>query len=282
MSLIYKPVVLMEPSTETSRKSLINDTRSCSSCSSRLVCISQDTEKNGPGGVEHLLAKTRRIPKNQTLYQKHEQLKNLYLVRFGQFKMIGEDLCGDQCISGFYLAGDVLGMDAIATGQHQYRIVALENSEVCEIPFENLGEMMINQHGIQRRLFQAMSESLNNHCFRASISAKTSMYARFASFLLILGKKYNTLGYSDRSFRLQMSRSDIASYLGTSVETVSRSINRLNAHGAASITGRQVKVYDQSYLQALVRGHEGGAFSSVPLASDQQDIFRDECHTESP
>lgn len=251
MQLISQVVVAMENSPLVSKKSMIDKAQSCASCPSRRVCISHDLEEHETGAIERLV-KTRRIPKNATLCRKNDRLKTLYIVRFGQFKLLGEDLSGEQRVAGFYMAGDVMGMDAIATGQHQYRIMALENSEVCEIPFGHATDMMSAQPAFQRRLFQAMSESLNSHCCRSIMLAKTPVDARFANFLLTMSMKFGNLGYSDRLFRLSMSRGDIGSYLGTTIETVSRLISRLNAHGAVSILGRMVELRDQCYLKRLV------------------------------
>lgn len=275
MQPIFKKFVVTELATKMNKKSLFADTclSSCSSCPSRKVCISQHIDEQSTSKVGRLIAETLRVSKNKTLYQKHDKQEALFLVRFGQFKLIGEDLYGEQRVAGFYMAGDVMGMDAIATGRHQYRVAALENSEVCEIPFGFEGNMLSDQPELQRRLFRAMSDSLNSHCCRATMLAKTPVDARFANFLLMLGKKYSTLGYSERSFRLAMSRSDIASYLGTSVETVSRLISRLNVHGAVNITGRLVAIDDQSYLQALVSGHGESMLQSVSPVSVQQDVL---------
>lgn len=263
MQLISRIVTATETFSKASKKSLIDKTCSCSTCPSRRVCISHDLDEQETDEIERLVAGTRRISKHATLYRKHERLKTLYLVRFGQFKLIGEDLSGEHRVAGFYMAGDVMGMDAIATGQHQNRIMALENSEVCELPFGHAADMLSAQPAIQRRLLQAMSESLNNQCCRSIMLAKTHVDARFANFLLTLGKRYRTLGYSDKSFRLSMSRGDISSYLGTSIETVSRLISRLNAHGAVSIIGRMVELRDQAYLEALVSGSEEPVSPSV-------------------
>lgn len=268
MQLIPQVVVAMAPSSLVSKKSLTDNAHSCSSCPSRRVCISRDLEEQETGEIERLVAKTRRVAKHATLCRKNDRLTTLFLVRFGQFKLIGEDLSGEQRIAGFYMAGDVMGMDAIATGRHQYRIMALENSEVCEMPFGHTTDMMSAQPALQRRLFQAMSESLNSHCCRSIMLAKAPVDARLANFLLTMSKKFGNLGYSDRLFRLSMSRGDIGSYLGTTIETVSRLISRFNAHGAVSILGRMVELRDQCYLEGLVSGNNETETPSVAAKKD--------------
>lgn len=201
---------------------------------------------------EHLVTGKRRISRNASLYRKHDRLDMLYVVRFGQFKVIGGDLISETRVAGFHMAGDLMGLDAIETGQHQFRLVALENSEVCEIPYAAIVKMMSVEPPTQRQLLHAMSEALNNEFDRSFLLATMSLDARFASFLLSLGGKYARQGYSDKSFRLGMTRSDIGSYLGTTVESVSRLINRFNAQGAVSISGRSVELLDRPYLQGSI------------------------------
>lgn len=263
MQMTSPIMVAIDTSSITSTRSLIDKADSCSTCPSRRVCISYALEEQEMGEPKRPAAGTRRILKHATLCRRNDRLKTLFAVRFGQFKLLGEDLSGEQRVAGFYMAGDLMGMDAIATGQHQYRIVALENSEVCEIPFGDATDMMSAQPAIQRRLFQAMSESLNSHCCRSIMLAQTPVDARLANFLLMMGKKFGALGYSEKLFRLSMSRSDIGSYLGTTIETVSRLISRLNARGAVSIIGRMVELRDQPYLEALASGSEETVSASV-------------------
>lgn len=213
--------------------------------------VSRNFDEPGMLQFEDLVAGKRRIARRASLYRRHDRLDMLYVVRFGQFKLIVGDLIGDQRVAGFYMAGDLVGLDAIATGQHDFRLIALEDSEVFEIPFAAIVNMMAAEPAIQRQFLQAMSEALNNEYRRSFELASSSLDERFASFLLKLGEKYARLGYSENSFRLSMSRGDIGSYLGTSVECVSRLIARFNAQDAVSISGRMVELHDRPYLQAL-------------------------------
>jgi CRP/FNR family transcriptional regulator len=222
-----------------------------SSCPLLKARISRNFDEPGMLQFEDLVAGKRRIARHASLYRRHDRLDMLYVIRFGQFKLIVGDLIGEQRVAGFHMAGDLVGLDAIATGQHNFRLMALEDSEVFEIPFTAIANMMGAEPAIQRQFLQAMSEALNNEYWRSFELASSSLDERFASFLLKLGEKYARLGYSDKSFRLSMSRGDIGSYLGTTIESVSRLIARFNAQDAVSISGRMVELHDRPYLQAL-------------------------------
>lgn len=228
----------------------------CSCCHLRKLCIARNFNQRETLRFENMLTGKRRLSRHTSLYRRHDILSMLYVVRFGQLKLIGGDQHSEQRVAGFAMAGDLLGLDAIATGKHNFRVMALENSEVCEIPFAAFTSMMIGEPAVQRQFLETMSAALNDTYSRAFLLAKTSQDARFAGFLLTLGEKYARLGYSDGSYQLSMPRSDIGSYLGTSPESVSRMIARFNAQGAVSIQGRAVKVRDRAYLHFLVRGEE--------------------------
>lgn len=227
----------------------------CASCHTLHTCMPARFNERDIRQFEHMVTGRRRIARHASLYRQRDRLDALFLVRFGQFKLVGGDL-GEQRVLGFYMPGDLLGLDAIATGRHQFRMMALENSEVCEIPFTALIQAMSSEPGLQGQFLQMMSASLVNEFSRSLLLSTSSLDQRFASFVLKLGEKYAQLGYSGKSFRLAMSRGDIGNYLGATVESISRLIGRFNAHGAVSIRARIVDLRDAEYLHALAAGRE--------------------------
>lgn len=178
----------------------------------------------------------------------------IYIVRYGHFKLVGDDSLGERAVAGFPMAGDLLGLDAMATGRHQFRLIALEDSEVCEISFGKLIARMAVEPEIQRLFLQKMSYALIEEYGRSALLSKTSLDERFAYFIRSQCIRFARMGYSDRSFRLMMARSDIGSFLGTTVESVSRLISRFNARGVVSIKGRAVEVLDPMLLNAMANG----------------------------
>lgn len=233
----------------------------CASCLTFKTCVPGYSNQPDLMQFERIMSGRRRVARHASLYRQRDRLDVLYLVRFGQFKLIGGDL-DDQVVLGFYMPGDLLGFDGIATGRYAFRMMALENSEVCEIPFTSISQAMGGESGLQRQFLQLMSASLVREFSHSRLLSMSSLDQRFASFLLTLGGKYAQLGYSGKSFRLAMSRGDIASYLGATGASVSRLIGRFNAHGAVSIRARMVELRDTDYLSALAAGnelHPGGA-----------------------
>lgn len=226
----------------------------CASCPLIKACLPGNFNQREIQLFENVVAGRRRIARHASLFRKQDRLGMLYAVRFGQFKLIRGDQLGQQHVAGFHMAGDLVGLDGIATGQHDFRLMALENSEVCAIPFAALASVMGVEPAIQRKFLQTMSAALIEEHDHSILLSTTSLDERFATFLMRYGEKYARLGYSDKSFRLSMSRGDIGSYIGTTVESVSRLIARFNAQGAVSIDGRAVTLHDRDYLHALRAG----------------------------
>lgn len=197
--------------------------------------------------------KRRRLAKHGSLAREGDKLANLYSLRFGQLKAIGGKNA-EQQVSGFYLPGDLIGLESIATGHHRFRLLALENCEVCEIPTSALAGLIVQHPEFQTSLIMAFSGALNDQYSRSVILSMRSLERRFAGFLLGLGQRYAHLGYSGNSFRLGMTRGDIGSYLATSIESISRLISRFNGCGVTLIQGRMVDLVNRPYLEALVRG----------------------------
>lgn len=203
----------------------------------------------------HMVTGTRRIARHASLCRQHDRTGMLYLVRIGQFKLISGKL-NEERVAGFSMAGDVLGLDAIATGEQNFHVKALEDSEVYEIPFARIGDAIGAEPAIRLEFLRIMSEALINEYRQSSLLATGSLEVRFAAFLIWLGQKHARRGCSSRAYLLNMSRQDIGSYLGTTLESISRLIGRFNAQGKVMIKGRAVELLDLPFLQAMADGNE--------------------------
>lgn len=228
----------------------------CCLCPLRHLCIPGAFSEREVHAFEHAITRRRRVDKNERVDRQFERSQTLHIIRFGQFKKVVHDLNGNERVAGFQMASDVLGLDAMAHGQDNAQFLAIEDSEVCEIPFTALTRLLNNEPSFQQKFLRNMGEALHEEYRNTCILASPSLDQRFAAFILTLSDKYARLGYARNSFRLNMSRSDMASYLGTTIESVSRVISRFNAQGAMSIQGRSVELTDRLLLQALMGGEQ--------------------------
>jgi CRP/FNR family transcriptional regulator len=255
MNIVSKLHLLTEPSPLRTNARSAN---ACAECSAFKACLAHLFSGHETQQFENLAIVRRGVKRHSVLYRANDRFEMLYAVRFGQFKLLRRDSMGEQRVAQFHMQGDLIGLDAIATGRHNFSVMALENSEVCEIPYAGITKMITNEPSMQRIFFQSMSVALNEQYERSHLLSLPSLDVRFASFLLQLSGRYARLGYSDKSFRLGMTRGDIGSYLGTTIESISRLISRFNAQGAVSIAGRTVELRNRAYLLSMLNSRNDG------------------------
>jgi CRP/FNR family transcriptional regulator len=194
----------------------------------------------------------RRVARNASAYREQDHFEALFYVRFGQFKLTRRNSAGEPYVARFCMAGDWIGLDAIATERHGFKLTALENREVCEISFAAMKRIMASEPMLLGRFLKSMSSFINDQADHCAVLSRPSLDGRFAGFLLELGAKYERLGYSGKCFRLGMTRGDIGSYLGTSVESISRLVARFNAQQSVLIEGREVQILNQHHLKSKI------------------------------
>lgn len=208
---------------------------------------------NEVGSIGKLIGLARQISRGESLYLEKTPFASLYLIRVGHFKTFHVDVNGQQQITGFPMAGDLLGIDAIATGFHSIDAVALEDSLVCEIPYSRLERMFAQMPVLLLNFHRMLSrEIVRGH---GAIFALGKMRAdqRLATFLIDLSSRYGLLGYSPMHFYLRMSRNDIANSLGLTIESISRLLSQFDKQGLIRLNGRELEIVDMPLLQALAR-----------------------------
>ena len=200
--------------------------------------------------LDGLMFGRRRVLAGQTLYSEGDRFRFIYAVRSGTFKASLMLSDGREQISGFYMAGEVMALDGVANGTHASSATALEDTEICSIPYGHLTELAASNAGVQRAVSQLMSrEIVREH----SLLLLGSMNAeeRLAAFLLNLSGRLKARGYSASEFHLRMSRAEIGSYLGMKLETVSRTFSAFHQQRVLDVDKRHIRVID---LDGLTRG----------------------------
>ena len=133
----------MTPSVSISAQDInLNSLRaSCSACSMHQLCLPMGLGESDMQRLDQIIGRRRKVPKHALLYRMDDPFTNLYAIRLGHFKTYQVSPAGEHHITGFQMAGELLGMDAISTERHHCDAMALEDSEVCEIPFARLEEL---------------------------------------------------------------------------------------------------------------------------------------------
>lgn len=178
-----------------------------------------------------------RIRRGGALYRRADAFKSLYAVRLGSLKSTTASDDGREQVTGFHMAGDMLGFDGLEDGSHACDTVALEDTEVCVFPYSRIDEATAALPALRRHFYRLMSREIVRK--QGLMLMLGSMHAdeRLASFLVDLSDRFELRGYSSREFGLRMTRAEIGSFLGITVETVSRVISQFAKDGLIALRG---------------------------------------------
>jgi CRP/FNR family transcriptional regulator len=226
----------------------------CSSCNLRELCLPVGLSDGELNRLDALVETRRSLRRGDALYSAGEPFKSLYAVRTGFFKtrVTAED--GRDQVTGFQMAGELLGFDGIGTELHTCDAVALEDSQVCVIPFSQLESLSRQFGGLQRQLHKVMSrEIVRDHGVMLLLGSMRAE-ERLAAFLLNLTQRLQARGFSASSLVLRMTREEIGSYLGLKLETVSRAFSKFQDDGVLEVKQRQLRVLDEEVLRQIVNG----------------------------
>ena len=227
----------------------------CSSCSMHQLCLPMELEECDMQKLDTIIGR-RRIPRDGQLYRTGDPFKSLYAVRVGQFKTYQISSGGELQITGFQMAGEILGMDAISVDSHQCHAVALEDSEVCEIPFAMLEQLFSEIPALLRHFHRMLSQEITREQSVIVLLGNMRAEQRLAAFLTNLSARYETRGYSATSFQLRMTREDIGNYLGLTLESVSRLLSHFKREGLLKVSTRNLEVIDLAGLKRIASGNK--------------------------
>lgn len=226
----------------------------CSSCSVLELCLPLGLTGVEIERLDTLIMQRLKVKKGAALYRAADPLRSLYAVRIGSFKTSVLSIDGREQVTGFQIPGEMLGLDAISTDLHACDAVALEDSEVCPIPFAHLEQLARELPSLQHNLNKILSREIVRDHDMLMVLGNMNSDERLAAFLLNMSQRLNSRGYSSRSFVLKMRREEIGSYLGLRLETICRGIAHLRDQGLVEITGRDVNIMDLDGLKQLIVG----------------------------
>jgi CRP/FNR family transcriptional regulator len=223
----------------------------CGQCAFRDLCLPVGLSEQETLQLDRIISRRRRVARDEPLYQSGKRFDTLYAVRFGHFKTACIDARGDQHITGFHMAGDVIGMDAIGTGSHDCSAMALEDSEVCEIPYARLQGLLVQMPHLMAHFHRMMGREIVREQSVMLFLSNMRADQRIANFMIGLSQRYLQRGLSPRRFQLRMSREDMGAYLGLTVECISRQLARFRANGWIVLDRRELEITDMPALLSL-------------------------------
>jgi CRP/FNR family transcriptional regulator len=229
----------------------------CSSCSLRELCLPMGLAREEIERLDRLVLTRRRVKRGEYLYRTGDGFASIYAVRSGFFKSNVNLEDGRDQVTGFHMPGEILGLDGIGTERHSCNAVALEDSEVCAIPFGRLEEMSRELRSLQHQFHKMMSREIVRDQGVMMLLGTMRAEERLAAFLLNLSQRFVTRGYSPSEFHLRMTREEIGSYLGLKLETVSRIFSKFQAEGLIEVQQKRIRVRDADGLKRMLQHREG-------------------------
>jgi CRP/FNR family transcriptional regulator len=202
--------------------------------------------------IDEVVATRRKVPKGENLFHNGEKFNALYAIRTGFFKTCVSSEDGRDQVTGFQMAGEVIGLDGIVSDRHTCDAVALEDAEVCVMPFDRIEELSREVNALQHHVHKIMSrEIVREHGVMLMLGSMRAE-ERLAAFLLNLVQRLHARGFSQSELVLRMTREEIGSYLGLKLETVSRTFSKFADDKIIEVKQRHVRILNTDALKALV------------------------------
>ena len=224
----------------------------CSNCNLRELCMPVDLSPADLERIDTLVGTRRKISRGESLYHNGEAFDSLFAIRTGFFKTSVTLEDGREQVTGFQMAGEIMGLDGIVRDHHTCDAVALENAEVCVMPFEKIEELSREVNALQHHVHKIMSREIVREHGVMMMLGSMRAEERLAAFLLNLTTRLHARGFSRSELVLRMTREEIGSYLGLKIETVSRTFSKLVEDGVLEVKQKNLRILQPETLRDLV------------------------------
>lgn len=224
----------------------------CSNCNLRELCMPLGLSEIELKRIDDLVAVRRTVKRGTPLFRNGEKFTNLFAIRTGFFKTSVASEDGRDQVTGFQMAGEVMGLDGIVNDVHTCDAIALEDAEVCVMPFDRIEELSREVNALQRHVHKIMSREIVRENGVMLLLGSMRAEERLAAFLLNLVQRLHARGFSKNELVLRMTREEIGSYLGLKLETVSRTFSKFAEDGIVEVKQRYVRIVKPEALQDIV------------------------------
>ncbi len=224
----------------------------CSNCNLRELCMPVGLSSEQMNRIDEIVATRRKVKRGAALFRNGEAFTSLYAIRTGFFKTCIATEDGRDQVTGFQMAGEIIGLDGIVNDRHSCDAVALEDAEVCVMPYNTLEELSREVNALQHHVHKVMSREIVREHGVMLLLGSMRAEERLAAFLLNLVQRLHARGFSQSELVLRMTREEIGSYLGLKLETVSRTFSKFADDGMIEVKQRHVRILDTEKLQSMV------------------------------
>lgn len=224
---------------------------SCQNCGLQKVCFPTGLVKSDIDRLDHIVDRKAPLKKNQHLFQSGDKFASLFAIRAGVIKLYSFSDTGEEVIHGFYLPGDVLGVDALNTRFHSLSAIAIDTVSVCALPFDELSDLSLKIPSLNHQIMNVMSKEVNEGRSHSEMLIKRNADQRVAQFIWNMAERYRNRGYIYDEFRLSILHRDVALYLGLTPETVSRILAKFHAENIVTWKKKEVRIHNEHALCTL-------------------------------
>lgn len=224
----------------------------CSNCNLRELCMPMGLAPEDIERIDTLVASRRKLARGESLFRNGDKFTGLYAIRVGFFKTSVTTEDGRDQVTGFQMAGEIIGLDGIVNDLHTCDAVALEDAEVCVMPYEMIETLSREVTALQQHMHKVMSREIVREHGVMLLLGSMRAEERLAAFLLNLVQRLHARGFSQSELVLRMTREEIGSYLGLKLETVSRSFSKFADDGIIEVKQRHVRILDTEALKQMV------------------------------
>lgn len=225
-----------------------DDVTFCSSCAFAGACRAEGYDKSALQELHCLVQHVGPYHAGTLLFREGDPFNAIAAVRSGMVKTFRIDASGREQVLGFFLLGEIIGLDAIHNGRFPCNAVALDTVSLCRFSFPMMATLATRMPGLQAQLFRLLSQDINK---AAAMAGDFSADERMAAFVLSISRRFASRGFSPNRFALSMSRTDIGNYLRLAAETVSRVVRRFQDEGLLQVDRREFEILDMARLQRL-------------------------------
>ncbi len=241
----------MRRATNTPKACPHNDAVSCSSCRLSGICLPLALESAEIVKLDNIVRRGRPLPKGRHIFREGDDFTSVFVLRSGAVKTYTISDIGEEQVTGFYFPGEVVGLDGIGRNRYASSAVALEVSAICEIPFAQIEYLSSQLPNLQHHFFRLLSSEIIDDQSHFSLLSKHTAEERLAALLVSISARQARRRLSPSAFLLPMSRTDIASFLGLTAETVSRVFSRFSQLKLLCIDNKEVSSLDICGLKAI-------------------------------
>lgn len=243
------PPALDRTRSPTPKHMPVSGNPACASCAVRNACFAGRANAGEPTRVVLPIAR-RRIEAGAQLQRAPTSPVSVYVVRAGTMKTALPGPDGSEHVTGFHLPGDLIGLSAIARLPTPSVTTALEQGEICAIPYAELVRASGDARLLRQHFWSAISTEIVRSQHLARVLATPHAEGRVAAFLMDVSLRMKDLGYSSHEFHMRMTRREIGSYLGVRLETVSRARAAFVKQGLIQVSARHIRILDFEGLRS--------------------------------